>query len=78
MIKNIGVSNLTPAQAKARHEELAAEIRRHDHLYYVLARPVISDQAYYLVHPERKADLYKVCVFREWLLGRCRKEAEVR
>jgi len=46
MIKNIGVSNLTPAQAKARHEELAAEIRRHDHLYYVLARPVISDHQY--------------------------------
>jgi DNA ligase (NAD+) len=46
MMVNHGESNMTPAQAKARHEELAAEIRRHDHLYYVQARPVISDQAY--------------------------------
>jgi DNA ligase (NAD+) len=46
MMVNHGVSNLTAAQAKARHDELAAEIRRHDHLYHVQARPVISDLAY--------------------------------
>ncbi|MBI3878757.1 MAG: NAD-dependent DNA ligase LigA [Verrucomicrobia bacterium] len=37
---------MTLAQAKARHAELAAEIRRHDHLYYVLAQPAISDREY--------------------------------
>ena len=37
---------MTQAQAKARHAELAAEIRRHDHAYYVLAQPAISDFEY--------------------------------
>lgn len=37
---------MTHAQAKARHAALAAELRRHDHLYYVLARPEISDREY--------------------------------
>jgi DNA ligase (NAD+) len=37
---------MTLAQARTRHEELAAEIRRHDHLYYVQAQPAISDQEY--------------------------------
>jgi DNA ligase (NAD+) len=37
---------MTHAQARARHAELAEEIRRHDHLYYVEARPVISDREY--------------------------------
>jgi DNA ligase (NAD+) len=37
---------MTLAQARQRHEELAAEIRRHDQLYYVQARPIISDQDY--------------------------------
>jgi DNA ligase (NAD+) len=37
---------MTATQAKARHAELAAEIRRHDHLYHVQDRPEISDQAY--------------------------------
>jgi DNA ligase (NAD+) len=37
---------MTPAQAQARHAELATEIRRHDHLYYVQARPEISDLEY--------------------------------
>src|SRR4030095_4957547 len=37
---------MTPAQAKTRHAELVREIRRHDHLYYVEARPVISDREY--------------------------------
>jgi len=33
-------------QAKTRHARLVEEIRRHDHAYYVLAQPVISDQEY--------------------------------
>ncbi len=37
---------MTHAQAKTRHAELAEEIRRHDHAYYVEAKPSISDQAY--------------------------------
>jgi DNA ligase (NAD+) len=37
---------MTHAQAKARHAALAEEIRRHDHLYYVEAKPVISDRDY--------------------------------
>jgi DNA ligase (NAD+) len=37
---------MTKAQAQKRHAELAEEIRRHDHAYYVEANPTISDQAY--------------------------------
>jgi DNA ligase (NAD+) len=37
---------MTHAQAKARHAELTGEIRKHDHLYYVEAKPVISDREY--------------------------------
>jgi DNA ligase (NAD+) len=37
---------MTLAQARTRHEGVAAEIRRHDQLYYVQARPAISDQEY--------------------------------
>ncbi len=37
---------MTLSQARTRHEELAAEIRRHDHLYYVQAQPAIGDQQY--------------------------------
>jgi DNA ligase (NAD+) len=37
---------MTRDQASTRHHELAAEIRRHDHLYYVQAQPAISDQEY--------------------------------
>jgi len=37
---------MTLPQAKARHDELTAELRRHDHLYYIEARPEISDQDY--------------------------------
>jgi DNA ligase (NAD+) len=37
---------MTFAQAKARHAELVQEIRRHDHAYYVEAKPAISDFAY--------------------------------
>jgi DNA ligase (NAD+) len=37
---------MTLPEAKTRHAQLVADIRRHDHLYHVLARPVISDLEY--------------------------------
>src|SRR5215831_10285038 len=37
---------MTQAHAKTRHTELIEEIRRHDHAYYVLAQPSITDQQY--------------------------------
>ena len=37
---------MSTAAAKQRHATLAEEIRRHDHAYYVLAEPTISDQDY--------------------------------
>jgi DNA ligase (NAD+) len=37
---------VTAAEAQQRHEELAAELRRHDHAYYVAAKPSISDRDY--------------------------------
>jgi DNA ligase (NAD+) len=37
---------MTLSQAQDRHLELAEEIRRHDHAYYVLAQPSITDQEY--------------------------------
>ncbi len=37
---------MSKAQAQKRHAVLAEEIRRHDHAYYVLAEPTISDQDY--------------------------------
>jgi DNA ligase (NAD+) len=37
---------MTHAAAKARHAELADEIRFHDRAYYVEASPIISDQEY--------------------------------
>lgn len=43
---------MNPDTARARHDELAAEIRRHDHAYYVLARPQISDAAYDRLYQE--------------------------
>ncbi|MGA3179272.1 MAG: NAD-dependent DNA ligase LigA [Verrucomicrobiota bacterium] len=49
---------MTLAQAQGRHAELAAEIRRHDYLYYVQARPVISDLEYDRLYREL-ADLEK-------------------
>ena len=58
MMVNHGVSKMTAAQARARHAELAAEIRRHDHLYYVQARPAISDREYDRLYREL-ADLEK-------------------
>jgi DNA ligase (NAD+) len=49
---------MTSAEAKARHAGLVEEIRRHDHAYYVLAQPSISDQAYDRLYREL-ADLEK-------------------
>ena len=37
---------MTLVQAKVRHAQLVEEIRRHDHAYYVEAKPAISDFAY--------------------------------
>ena len=37
---------MTPAEAKKRHAQLVAEIRRHDRAYYVEAKPTISDRDY--------------------------------
>jgi len=37
---------MTFTQAKAQHARLVEEINRHDHAYYVLAQPSISDQDY--------------------------------
>ena len=49
---------MTHSQAKARHAELCGQIRAHDHAYYVLAQPVISDQEYDRLYREL-ADLEK-------------------
>jgi DNA ligase (NAD+) len=37
---------MTHADAAARHRELVTAIRKHDHAYYVLAQPAISDHEY--------------------------------
>ena len=37
---------MTLSEAKARYAPLVQEIRRHDHAYYVLAQPTISDREY--------------------------------
>jgi len=37
---------MTLSQAQERHRELVEEIRRHDHAYYVLAQPTITDADY--------------------------------
>lgn len=37
---------VTISEAKTRHAELTEQIRAHDHAYYVLAQPVISDAEY--------------------------------
>jgi DNA ligase (NAD+) len=39
-------SRVTHAEAKNRHAELAAEIRRHDRAYYVEGRQLITDREY--------------------------------
>jgi len=43
---------MTQAQAKARHAELATEIRAHDYAYYVEAKPRISDREYDRLYQE--------------------------
>ncbi len=42
------------AEAKKRIADLRKEIRRHDHLYYVLAKPAISDREYDHLYAELK------------------------
>jgi len=37
---------MTLNEAKTRHAQLVDEIRQHDHAYYVLAQPSITDQDY--------------------------------
>lgn len=37
---------MTYSEAKVRHAQLAEEIRQHDHAYYVLAQPTITDREY--------------------------------
>lgn len=47
-------------------------------LVVAVDRPVTSEYAYFLVHPERKTDLRRVAVFRDWLLEQCAaQEAEL-
>jgi DNA ligase (NAD+) len=40
------MSSGSKSEARKRHAELVAEVRRHDEAYYVQARPTISDQEY--------------------------------
>jgi DNA ligase (NAD+) len=37
---------MTQAEAKKRHAQLAAELRAHDHAYYIEAKPKVSDREY--------------------------------
>ncbi len=46
---------MTLTEAQARHAQFAGEIRRHDHAYYVAAKPVISDLDYDLLYKELQA-----------------------
>lgn len=43
---------MTHTEASTRHEYLVREIRRHDHAYYVEARPTIADREYDLLYTE--------------------------
>ena len=43
---------ITREHAAARIQELREEIRKHDHLYYVEARPIISDREYDALYAE--------------------------
>jgi DNA ligase (NAD+) len=42
----MGKPSDTPSKPSKRAEELRAELRRHEHLYYVLDAPAVSDQEY--------------------------------
>ncbi len=48
------MSELNKAQAKKRIEELRAELQRHEHLYYVMDAPAISDAEYDALMKELK------------------------
>ena len=37
---------MTSAEAQRRHAQLVSQVREHDHAYYVLAQPTVSDQEY--------------------------------
>ena len=37
---------MTQAEAQKRHSQLAAELRRYDHAYYIETKPLISDREY--------------------------------
>lgn len=43
---------MTRAEAQARHAALVAEIRAHDHAYYVEAKPTLSDREYDRLYKE--------------------------
>jgi len=43
---------MTSEQASQRHAHLVGELRRHDHAYYVLARPEVSDREYDKLYQE--------------------------
>src|SRR5215204_1056682 len=43
---------MTSLEAKARHAQLAAEIREHDYAYYVEATPRINDREYDRLYKE--------------------------
>ncbi|HET9956289.1 MAG TPA: NAD-dependent DNA ligase LigA [Polyangiaceae bacterium] len=47
--------SLAPAKAKARHDQLAKELKAHDFRYYVLDDPAISDLEYDQLYGELKA-----------------------
>src|SRR5207249_1140912 len=49
---------MTSGEARTRHAELIEQIRQHDHAYYVLAQPSISDQEYDRLY-RQLADLEK-------------------
>ena len=46
---------MTYAAAQKQHEQLADEIRRHDHAYYVAGRQVITDREYDQLFKELQA-----------------------
>jgi DNA ligase (NAD+) len=49
------VWSMTIAEATTRHAQLADELRRHDHAYYVLAKPEVTDREYDLLYRELQA-----------------------
>ncbi|WP_437275832.1 hypothetical protein WME90_31900 [Sorangium sp. So ce375] len=59
-----GVTRLPRADARRRIEALRREIRGHDHLYYELDRPVLSDAEYdrQLCELKRLEGLYRELV----------------